>query len=76
MHEEPDVLNTGRPGRGARLEPGVVLAIEPMLLGGGSDEVEELDDGWTVVTADGSIAAHCEHTVLVTDGEPEILTRP
>ena len=75
MHEEPDVLNTGRPGKGARLAPGVVLAIEPMLLGGGSDEVEELDDGWTVVTIDGSLAAHSEHTVVVTEGEPEVLTR-
>jgi methionyl aminopeptidase len=75
MHEAPDVENTGRPGRGPKLEPGVVLAIEPMLLAGGSDDVVELDDGWTVVTADGSLAAHVEHTVVVTDDGPEILTR-
>jgi methionyl aminopeptidase len=52
----------------------VVLAIEPMLIGGGRDGVRELDDGWTVVTADGSFAAHVEHTVVVTENGPEILT--
>ena len=56
-------------------EPGVVLAIEPMLIAGGHDDVMVLDDDWTVVTADGSLAAHTEHTVLVTDHGPEILTR-
>lgn len=76
MHEEPDVENRGRRGRGPALGPGVVLAIEPMLIGGGCDDVVELDDGWTVVTADGSLAAHTEHTVLVTPNGPEILTRP
>ncbi len=75
MHEEPDVPNRGRRGKGPALEPGVVLAIEPMLIGGGRDDVAELDDGWTVVTADGSLAAHVEHTVLVTERGPEILTR-
>ena len=75
MHEEPDVENRGRRGKGAELAPGVVLAIEPMLIGGGHDDVMELDDGWTVVTADGSFAAHTEHTVLVTPDGPEILTR-
>jgi methionyl aminopeptidase len=75
MHEEPDVENRGRRGKGPSLEPGVVLAIEPMLLAGGSDDVVVLDDGWTVVTADGSVAAHTEHTVLVTERGPEILTR-
>jgi methionyl aminopeptidase len=75
MHEDPDVENRGRRGKGARLEPGVVLAIEPMLLAGGRDDVMVLDDEWTVVTADGSLAAHTEHTVLVTDHGPEILTR-
>lgn len=75
MHEEPDVENRGRRGKGPRLEPGVVLAIEPMLLAGGDDDVVVLDDGWTVVTADGSVAAHTEHTVLVTERGPEILTR-
>jgi methionyl aminopeptidase len=74
MHEEPDVENRGRRGKGPRLEPGVVLAIEPMLIAGGHDDVLVLDDDWTVVTADGSLAAHTEHTVLVTDHGPEILT--
>jgi methionyl aminopeptidase len=76
MHEDPDVENRGRRGKGPRLEPGVVLAIEPMLIAGGRDEVLTLDDDWTVVTADGSLAAHAEHTVVVTDHGPEILTRP
>lgn len=75
MHEEPDVENRGRRGKGPLLEVGVVLAIEPMLIGGGRNDVVELDDGWTVVTADGSLAAHAEHTVLVTPNGPEILTR-
>lgn len=75
MHEEPDVENRGRRGKGPRLGSGVVLAIEPMLIAGGHDDVMVLDDNWTVVTADGSLAAHSEHTVLVTDHGPEILTR-
>lgn len=75
MHEDPDVENRGRRGKGPRLESGVVLAIEPMVIAGGHDDVMVLDDDWTVVTADGSLAAHTEHTVVVTDGEPEILTR-
>lgn len=75
MHEEPDVPNRGKKGKGPGLEPGVVLAIEPMLLGGGHDAIDELDDGWTVVTRDHSLAAHVEHTVLVTESGPEILTR-
>ena len=75
MHEEPDVENRGRRGKGPRLEPGVVLAIEPMLIASGRDDVMVLDDDWTVVTADGSLAAHTEHTVLVTNHGPEILTR-
>lgn len=74
MHEDPDVENRGRPGRGATLATGVVLAIEPMLIGGGSDKVRQLDDGWTIVSADGSLAAHVEHTVLVGESGPEILT--
>ena len=76
MHEDPDVENRGRRGKGPRLEPGVVLAIEPMLIAGGHDDVLMLDDDWTVVTADGSLAAHAEHTVVVTDHGPEILTVP
>jgi methionyl aminopeptidase len=75
MHEDPDVENRGRRGKGARLETGVVLAIEPMLIAGGRDDTMVADDDWTVVTADGSLAAHVEHTVLVTDDGPEILTR-
>ena len=75
MHEQPDVENRGRRGKGPRLEPGVVLAIEPMLIAGGHDDVFVLDDDWTVVTADGSLAAHTEHTVVVTNHGPEILTR-
>lgn len=75
MHEDPDVPNYGRAGRGARLRPGNVLAIEPMLVAG-DDETDVLDDGWAVVTADGRWAAHTEHTVAVTDHGPEILTRP
>ena len=75
MHEDPDVENRGRPGRGPALAVGVVLAIEPMLIAGGRDDVLQLSDGWTVVTADGSVAAHAEHTVLVGAHGPEILTR-
>ena len=74
MHEDPDVENRGRRGKGPLLESGVVLAIEPMLIAGGNDAVMVLDDDWTVVTADGSLAAHTEHTVVVTDHGPEILT--
>ncbi|HEX3090711.1 MAG TPA: type I methionyl aminopeptidase [Ilumatobacteraceae bacterium] len=75
MHEDPDVENRGRRGKGPRLEAGVVLAIEPMLIAGGRDDVVVLDDDWTVVTADGSLAAHTEHTVVITSNGPEILTR-
>jgi len=75
MHEDPDVENRGTPGRGPALTSGVVLAIEPMLIAGGRDDVVELDDGWTIVTRDGSLAAHVEHTVLVGPHGPEILTR-
>jgi len=71
LHEVP---NFGDPGRGPQLRPGMVLAIEPMVTMG-SWEVRILDDGWTAVTRDGSLAAHFEHTVAVTEGEPEVLTR-
>ncbi len=74
MHEDPSVLNYGAPGSGARLQAGMTLAIEPMLTLGDAD-VRELDDGWTVVTVDGSPAAHYEHTVLITEGLPERLTQ-
>jgi len=74
MHESPWIPNYGAPGRGPRLVPGMVFAIEPMVNIGAS-EVRILDDEWTAVTADGSVSAHFEHTVLVTEGEPEVLTR-
>lgn len=73
MHEDPDVPNYGRRGKGARLRPGNVLAIEPMLVAG-DDETDVADDGWAVLTADGRWAAHTEHTVAVGDHGPEILT--
>lgn len=73
LHEAPEVPNFGRPGRGPRLQPGMTLAIEPMVNLGG-DDIRILRDNWTVVTTDGSLAAHYENTVLITDGEPEILT--
>jgi len=73
LHEEPQIPNYGRRGSGPRLKPGMTLAIEPMVnLGTGA--VKILSDGWTVVTTDGKPSAHFEHTVLVTEGEPEILT--
>ena len=74
MHEAPWIPNYGSPGRGPRLVPGMVFAIEPMVNAGGA-EVRILDDEWTAVTADGSVSAHFEHTVLITEGEPEVLTR-
>ena len=73
LHEEPEVPNFGQPGRGPRLIPGMTLAVEPMVNTGVYD-VKVLKDGWTTVTADGKLSAHYENTVLITDGEPEILT--
>ncbi|MBD9150016.1 type I methionyl aminopeptidase [Candidatus Avelusimicrobium fimicolum] len=73
MHEEPSIPNFGKPGTGPLLEKGMVLAIEPMLTAG-TYRVRELDDGWTVVTADGKYAAHFEHTVAVTANGSEIFT--
>jgi len=73
LHEEPEIPNFGEPGRGPRLRRGMTLAVEPMVNAGGCD-VKVLADGWTVVTLDGSLSAHYEHTVLVTAGEPELLT--
>ncbi len=75
LHEPPHVPNWGTPGSGRTLRPGTVLALEPMVNVGGP-EVEILDDGWTAVTADGSLSAHFEHTVVVTENGPEILTLP
>jgi methionyl aminopeptidase len=74
MHEDPQVPNYGRPGTGMRIEAGMCFAIEPMFNLGG-DDVALLDDGWTVVTADGSISAHFEDTIAVTSSGPEVLTR-
>ena len=74
MHEDPQVPNFGRPGRGLRLSPGLVLAIEPMINVGGS-WTEVLADNWTVVTKDRTRSAHFEHTVAVTERGPEVLTR-
>jgi methionyl aminopeptidase len=73
MHEEPDVPNYGPAGRGLKLRAGIVLAIEPMVTAGRAT-TRTLDDGWTVVTADGSRSAHYEHTVAVGDDGPEVLT--
>jgi methionyl aminopeptidase len=75
MHEEPQVPNYGPPGRGLKLKEGLVLAIEPMVNAGGPG-TRTLDDGWTVVTADGRRSAHFEHTVAVTEHGPEVLTLP
>lgn len=74
MHEKPEVPNFGRPGRGPKLVVGNVYAVEPMVNVGGPD-TELLDDEWSVVTADGSLSAHAEHTIAITDEGPEILTR-
>lgn len=75
MHEDPNVPNYGTPGRGVRLQAGMTLAIEPMI-SMGTWKVRVLDNDWTIVTRDGSLASHYEHTVLVTDGEPEVLSFP
>lgn len=74
MHEDPQVPNYGIPGRGPKLKAGMTLAIEPMI-NMGTYEVKTLDDGWTVVTEDGKPSAHFEHTIAITDGGPEILTK-
>ncbi|OLZ64556.1 type I methionyl aminopeptidase [Streptomyces sp. IMTB 2501] len=74
MHEDPEVPNEGRPGRGLPLRPGMVLAIEPMLIAGGKDTYHTAGDGWTLRTTDGSRAAHAEHTVAITQTGPRVLT--
>jgi methionyl aminopeptidase len=74
LHEDPQVPNFGEPGRGPQLKPGMVLAIEPMVTMG-TWEVRILDDGWTAVTCDGSLSAHFEHTIAVTENGPDVLTR-
>jgi methionyl aminopeptidase len=75
LHEPPQVPNVGTAGTGPVLRPGMVLALEPMVNAGGC-EVETLDDGWTARTEDGSLSAHFEHTVAITDDGPEVLTLP
>jgi methionine aminopeptidase len=75
MHEDPEVPNHGKPGYGARLMDGMTLAIEPMINEGGY-AVEPLSDNWTIVTTDGKLSAHFEHTVAVTKRGPDILTLP
>jgi methionyl aminopeptidase len=72
-HEDPQIPNYGTPGRGVRLQPGMTLAIEPMITAGGIDIVVD-DDQWSVFTADGSLSAHFEHTVAITENGPKILT--
>lgn len=74
LHEEPQVPNYGEPGKGPRLKPGMTLAIEPMV-NMGRPETAHLSDGWTAVTQDGSLSAHFEHTIVVTEVGPKILTR-
>ena len=76
MHEDPHIPNEGRPGRGLRLGPGLVIAIEPWFLAGGQDGYRIDGDGWTIRSADGSRAAHIEHTIAVTEDGPCILTAP
>lgn len=73
LHEAPEIPNYGKPGHGPRLQKNMTIAVEPMVNVGGY-AVRVLDNGWTVVTADGSLSAHYENSLLVTDGEPEILT--
>ena len=73
MHEDPEVPNFGKPGHGLRLVKGLVIAVEPMI-NLGTWRVRTLNDGWTCVTADGSLSGHYEHTIAITDGEPELLT--
>ncbi len=73
MHEDPGIPNYGKAGRGIRLEPGMTLAVEPMVIAGKRDICQDYD-GWTILTQDGSLAAHYENTILITEKEPEILT--
>ena len=74
LHEDPSVPNFGTPGRGARLLPGMVIAIEPMITQG-DKAIKQLPDGWTVKTKDGKLAAHFEHTIAITKNGPKILTK-
>ena len=74
MHEAPQVPNFGEAGAGVKLRPGMTIAIEPMV-SVGDWRVKVLDDGWTAVTADGSLSAHYEHSIAITNNGPEILTK-
>ena len=74
MHEDPHIPNAGRPGRGLRLVPGLVVAIEPWFLAGGIDQCQVDPNGWTIRSTDGSRAAHVEHTIAITDDGPVVLT--
>jgi methionyl aminopeptidase len=76
MHEDPHIPNIGRPGRGPHLTPGLVIAIEPWFLAGGTDAYRIDSNGWTIRSTDGSRAAHVEHTVAITDAGPRVLTSP
>lgn len=76
MHEDPPVPNKGRPGRGIRLREGLTIAIEPLVTESGRDATRHLDDGWAMATADGSRAAHFEHSIAITGDGPVILTAP
>ena len=73
MHEDPGIPNYGKAGKGTRLEPGMTLAIEPMVIAG-KEEILELDDGWGIISEDGTNAAHYENTILITEKDPKILT--
>ena len=73
MHEDPGIPNYGKAGKGPRIESGMTIAIEPMVIQG-KENILELDDGWTIITEDGSLSAHYENTILITEKEPEILT--
>ena len=73
MHEEPGIPNYGKAGKGMRLEPGMTICVEPMVIQGKPD-IFELEDGWTILTCDGSLSAHYENTILITENEPKILT--
>ena len=75
MHEDPQIPNFGAPGKGPKLQWGMTLALEPMV-NMGTNRVDIMEDGWTVLTADRKPSAHFEHTVLITESEPEILTWP
>ena len=75
LHEDPNVPNYGTPGRGVRLLPGMTIAIEPMI-NEGTEKVKVLSDGWTTKTKDGKLSAHFEHTIVITQDGPEILTIP